>query len=169
MKKIKFLTLAALIAAFYALTTYLSSVFGLAFGPVQLRFSEAITVLAAVTPAAIPGLTLGCIISNIGSPMGVYDIIFGSAATLLSAAAAYLLKDIKIKKIPLLSLLMPVIFNGVIVGAEIYFLMPTGAGLAAFLINAGEIAAGEAVVCIIAGIPVYKAVEIAPSLVGTGS
>lgn len=155
-KKVKLITLAALIAAIYAVATYLCSVFGIAYGPIQFRFSEALTVAATITPAAIPGLTIGCIISNIASPLGIWDIIFGSLATLISAALSYFLKSVKIKNIPLLSILMPVIFNGIIIGCEIYFLMPTGKGFTAFLITCLEIAAGEAVVCLIGGIPLYK-------------
>ena len=87
-KKIMNLVFGAMIAAIYAAATYLSSVFGIAYGPIQFRLSEALTVLSVFTPAAIPGLTIGCIIGNLASPFGIWDIVFGSLATLLAAVAA---------------------------------------------------------------------------------
>ena len=65
--KINYIVTGALIAALYAGLTYLSNIFGLAYGPIQLRFSEVLTILPVFTPAAIPGLTVGCFIANIGS------------------------------------------------------------------------------------------------------
>ena len=69
-KKVRFLALGAVIAALYAVLTYVAAAVNLAYGPVQFRFSEALTVLPVFTPAAIPGLTLGCVIANLGSPLG---------------------------------------------------------------------------------------------------
>ena len=80
-KDVNFLVCGAVIAALYAALTYAASAVNLAYGAVQFRFSEALTVLAAYTPAAIPGLTIGCILANLGSPYGITDIICGSAAT----------------------------------------------------------------------------------------
>ena len=76
---VRFLTESAVIAALYAAATYLSAAFSLAYGPVQFRLSEALTVLSTLTPAAIPGLTIGCIIGNISSPMGIWDVLFDSS------------------------------------------------------------------------------------------
>ena len=159
-KKVNFTVKAALIGASYALATYLCSLFSISFGPLQLRLSEALTALCALTGAAIPGLTIGCIIANFASPYGLYDIIFGSLATLLAGIAAYKLRNIKFKGLPLLSFFMPVIFNALIIGAETVFLMPGAqASLMAFLINAGEIALGETIICLIGGIPLYSALN----------
>ena len=83
-KRINFIITGALIAAVYAGLTYLSNVFGLAYGPIQLRVSEVLTLLPVFTPAAIPGLTIGCFIANIGS-FNMLDMIFGSFATLIAA------------------------------------------------------------------------------------
>ena len=159
-KKIINLVHGALIAAIYAAATYLSAVFGIAYGSIQLRFSEALTVLSVFTPAAIPGLTVGCILGNISSPFGVWDIVFGSAATLIASLAAVKLKNITVKGLPILSILMPVIFNSLIVGAEITALMPSdSASLAAFALSALEVGAGELTVCLIGGIPLYYAIK----------
>lgn len=159
-KKIINLVHGALIAAVYAAATYLSAGLGIAYGPIQFRFSEALTVLSLFTPAAIPGLTIGCIIGNLSSPFGAWDIVFGSLATLLAALFARKLRNIKIKELPLLSIVMPVIFNALIVGAEITLLMPTNeANLAAFAVAALEVGAGELVVCLAGGIPIYHALK----------
>lgn len=159
-KKVTYLAHGAMIAAIYAAATYLSAAFAIAYGPVQFRLSEALTVLSVFTPAAIPGLTVGCIIGNITSPFGVWDIVFGSLATLLAAITARALRNIRIKDIPILSILMPVIFNAVIVGAEITFLMPSQeASLSAFAVAALEVGAGELAVCLAGGIPLFYAIR----------
>lgn len=155
---INFLIQSALIAALYAGLTYLSGIFGLAYGPIQLRISEVLTVLPAITPTAIPGLTIGCFIANIGS-FNVADMIFGTFATFVAALLTYCLRDIKLKKIPILSLLAPVIVNAVIIGFEIAVLyLPQGYSLWGFIISALEVGLGELVVCFGLGIPFYFAV-----------
>lgn len=159
-KKIIHLVHGAMIAAVYAAATYLSAVFGIAYGPIQLRFSEALTVLSLFTPASIPGLTIGCIIGNLSSPFGIWDIVFGSLATLLAALTARKLRTVTLKGLPLLSIIMPVIFNALIIGAEITLLMPTDeANLTAFVTAALEVGAGELAVCLAGGIPIYYALK----------
>lgn len=158
---VRFMTESAVIAALYAAATYLSAAFSLAYGPVQFRLSEALTVLCTLTPAAIPGrLTIGCIIGNISSPMGIWDVLFGSAATLLGAITGRMLRNVQIKKLPVLSSLMPVLFNAVIVGLEIVMLTPVEGGkLTAFAISALEVGAGELAVCLVLGLPLYSALK----------
>ena len=148
----------ALIAAIYAAATYLSATFGIAYGNIQFRLSEALTILPVFTPAAIPGLTIGCILGNLSSPMGIWDILFGSAATLLAAICSRALRKVTIKGLPVLSLLMPVIFNALIIGAEITFLMIEGdATFAIFAVSALEVGAGELAICLAGGIPLFYA------------
>lgn len=162
MKKNRTVSLAqsALIAAIYAAATYLSAVFGIAYGGIQFRLSEALMIFSVFSPAAIPGLAVGCILGNIASPMGIWDIVFGSFATLLSALSSRKLRNIRIRNLPLLSLLMPVIFNGIIIGAELTLLIPDSkSGMALFIINSLEVMAGELTVCLAGGIPVYYAIE----------
>lgn len=159
-KKIINLVHGALIAACYAAATYASALLGIAYGPIQFRFSEALTVLSVFTPAAIPGLTIGCILGNISSPFGIWDIIFGSAATLFAAIFAHKLRKVTVKGLPLLSILMPVIFNALVIGAEITILMPTGeASFTAFALAALEVGAGELAVCLAGGIPIFYALK----------
>lgn len=105
-QKVLFLTQAALIAAIYVVLTFLTNSFGLASGTIQLRLSEMLTILPFFTPAAIPGLALGCLLANFLTGSIIYDIIFGTLATLLGAAGTYLLR-----KHPVLCTIPPVIAN----------------------------------------------------------
>lgn len=158
-KKIDFIITGALIAAAYAGLTYLSNVFGLAYGPIQLRISEMMTVLPVFTPAAIPGLTIGCFLANIGS-FNVADLVFGTFATLAAAIMTYFLKDVKFKGLPLLALLPPVIVNAVVIGLEIaVFFLPDTNVLWGFLISGLEVGIGQFIVCYCFGIPFYLVVE----------
>lgn len=90
-----FLTQAAMIATLYIVLTYLANALGLANHAIQVRFSEALTVLPYFTPAAIPGLFIGCFLSNILTGCALPDIIFGSLATLLGALGTYALRKWK--------------------------------------------------------------------------
>ena len=90
--KARYVASAALIAALYVVLTTISSLMGLSSGVIQVRFSEALTILPAFTPAAIPGLFIGCLISNIIAGGVIWDVIFGSVATLIGAVGTYLLK-----------------------------------------------------------------------------
>lgn len=156
---LNFVITGALIAAIYAALTYLSGFFGLAYGPIQLRVSEVLTILPVFTPAAIPGLTVGCFIANIGS-FNAADMVFGTFATFIAAVLTYYLRNIKIKGIPCLSMLSPVIVNAFIIGFEIaVFFLPEGYSLWGFLISAIEVGLGELVVCFVLGIPFYLTVK----------
>ena len=115
-KQTLFLTQAALIAALYVALTLLSAGLNLAFGPIQLRFGEALCILPAFTPAAIPGLFVGCILANLLGGAIPLDVIFGSLATLIGAVGTYALR-----KRPLLSLFPPIAANTVIVPLLLYF------------------------------------------------
>lgn len=163
--RIIFLVQAAVIAALYAVLTYLAAMMNLAYGPVQFRFSEAMTVLPIFTPAAIPGLAIGCLLSNLGSPLGVADWVFGTTATLLAAICTRGLRRIKVKGIPLLSLLMPVLFNTLIIGIEIACLSDVNAfsfahfTCSSFLASAASVGIGELTICIGLGIPLIAIIK----------
>lgn len=112
-KQIKYLTQASIIAALYAALTL--ALQPISFGMTQLRVSEALTILPYFTPAAIPGLFIGCIISNsLGSTIGLFDIIFGSLASLLAAVATRYMPKY-------LAPAPAVVFNGFILGGLFYF------------------------------------------------
>ncbi len=154
----KRLVISALIAALYAGLTYLSSFIGLAYGPVQLRLSEALCVLSVFSPAAAAGLTVGCFISNIVS-FTPLDMIFGTAATALASVCSYGLRRIKWFKIPVLSILCPVVFNALIIGAELtLFYTVNAADFPTFLLYGLWVGLGEAAVCILLGVPLYFAI-----------
>ena len=94
-KRVRYITLSATIAALYVVLTLISAAFGLSSGAIQLRISEALCVLVAFTPAAIPGLTIGCLISNLVASANILDIVFGTLATFLGALGGYYLRKKK--------------------------------------------------------------------------
>ena len=91
-KKALYITQAAMIAAIYVVLTYIVNMMGLASFVVQVRLSEALCILPAFTPAAVPGLFIGCLVSNFLCGAIIWDIIFGSLATLIGAFIAYLIR-----------------------------------------------------------------------------
>lgn len=155
---------AAVIAALYAVLTILQNTLlpGSASMAVQFRVSEILTILAVFTPAAIPGLTVGCIIANISSlsTLGPYDMIFGSLASLIAALLMYLFRNVRWFTLPVLSALMPALINGIIVGFEIEFFFVEGSfHFADFLLQGGLVALGELGVLIVLGLPFAKIIE----------
>lgn len=155
---------AAVIAALYAVLTILQNTLlpGSASMAVQFRVSEILTILAVFTPAAIPGLTVGCIIANISSlsTLGSYDMIFGSLASLIAALLMYLFRNVRWFTLPVLSALMPALINGIIVGFEIeFFFVEGGFHFADFLLQGGLVALGELGVLIVLGLPFAKIIE----------
>lgn len=154
------LCLTAMIAAIYAALTL--GLQAISFGPVQFRVSEALTLLPILFPQSIPGLTLGCLISNLFSPLGatVYDVVFGTLATLVAAILTRRIKgSVWVKALP------PVLANGVIVGLVLTYAY----GLNTLWLNMLTVAAGEAAVCYALGVPMIKLLEKADLSRITGS
>ena len=108
--KVLFIVQAALIAALYVVLTLVINTFNLASGAIQVRISEALTILPFFTPAAIPGVTIGCLLANLITGASIFDIVFGSLATLLGGIGTYLLRKHKF-----LCTLPPVIANVLII------------------------------------------------------
>lgn len=164
-KRVRFLALGAVIAGLYAVLTYVAAAMNLAYGAVQFRFSEALTILPVFTPAAVPGLALGCFIANLASPLGVVDWVFGTGATLLAGIGTWLVRDVKVKGVPVLAPLPPVIANVVLVGFEIACLSSAGTfslgsfTWAAFGASALSVGIGELVVCYVLGLPLILALQ----------
>ncbi len=149
---IKFLTKAATFAALYATLTLVLAPF--AFGAVQFRLSEALCVLPFIIPEAIPGLFVGCIISNLFTPnFLILDVVFGSLATLAAAYLTYLCS--KIPKGFYLAPLPPVVMNALVIGLVIAYGETGGnqAFLSSFCFNALSIGISEAVVTYVFGLP----------------
>lgn len=151
--KTKFLVQSALIAAIYVVLTVTFA--PISYGMIQIRVSEALTVLPFFTPAAIPGLFLGCLIANMmpGS-LGIIDIVFGSLATLV---AAYLSHKVG-KKI--LVPLPPVIVNAVVIGIILYYaLMNDPQASAPMLVMMAWVGAGQMIACYGLGYPLMLLLE----------
>ena len=149
---VKNLCLSGIIAAVYAgLTILLQSI---SFQAVQVRVSEALTLLPVLFPAAIPGLTVGCFLANLLSPVGWMDMVFGTLATLIAA-----LLTRKLRKNLYLAALMPVLSNAIIIGIMLH--VAFGEPLRMSMLTVG---AGEALACFVLGIPLVKALEKVPKL-----
>ena len=147
-KNINFLTQAAMIAAIYVVLTYVFAPFS--FGEVQVRIAEALTILPVFTPAAIPGLFVGCLIGNILGGAILPDIIFGSLATLIGAFFTYQLRD----KNKFLAPLPPIAANTIVVP----FVLRYGYGVALpipfMMLTVGV---GEVLSCGVLGMVLYFA------------
>ena len=143
----KNLCLSALIAALYAALTLAFQ--PISYGAVQFRISEALTLLPVLFPQAVPGLTLGCLISNLFNPMGatVYDVVFGTLATLIAAVITWRMRaGIWVRALP------PVLCNAVIVGLVLTYAY----GVDMLWMNMLTVGLGEAVVCYVLGVPMIK-------------
>ena len=136
----------AIIAAIYAALTLLLA--PLSYVEVQIRFSEALTLLPILMPEAIPALAVGCLLSNILGGCTIFDIVFGTLATLLAAICTR-----KLRGRYWLAAAMPVLFNGVIVGAVVHFCYAPAMPLALCMLS---VAAGEAAVMFAVGLPLLR-------------
>ena len=142
-KKTRFLSHSALIAALYVALTHLQNLLlpGSATWAIQFRASEALCVLALFTPAASPGLSVGCLLFNITFAGALpLDFLIGSLATLFAAGCMYFLRKATIKGYPLLAMVMPAVWNGLLVGWELSVYIGGGFALNAFYVFVGEIA-----------------------------
>ena len=163
-KAIKNLTAAALIAALYAALTLILA--PLSFGPVQIRLSEALTVLPAVCPPAVLGLSLGCFLSNLigflmgANPLGLVDCIIGTLATLLAAVSTYYMgKALKEKALLWLAPLPPIVFNGIIIGLEISYFYVGNMSFVPVLLSCIYVAIGEIIPCYIGSFVFLKSAK----------
>ena len=156
-KNVRYLTHAAIIAVLYAVLTHLQNILvpGSATWMIQMRMSEALCVLAFFTPAAVPGLTMGCLVFNITYAAALpLDFVVGSAATLIAAQAMWMTRNVTIHGYPLLGMLMPAVTNAVLVGWELSVYIGGG-----FPLNAFYVALGEMAVLLVLGSVVYYAMK----------
>ena len=156
-KRTKHLTHGALIGALYVVLTYLQNLIipDSATWAIQFRVSEALCVLALFTPAAIPGLTIGCLLFNISFAGALpLDFLVGSLATLLATAGMWLTRRITVKGYPLPAMLLPAVCNALLVGWELELYIGGG-----FWINALLVAIGEVAVLLSLGSLLYYAVR----------
>lgn len=148
---VKMLAQGALIAALYIVLTYLSHSLSLANGVIQVRLSEALTILPFFTPAAIWGLTVGCALSNLLTGCAPYDILFGSLATLVGAFGTYALKKYK-----WLSPVPPIVANTVVVPLILSFVYKFEQGLPYLFLTVGI---GEIISCGVLGMVLLFALK----------
>ena len=155
-KKTKQLVHASLMAALYVALTYLQNFLlpGSASMAIQFRVSEALCVLAFFTPAAIPGLTVGCLLFNLSNAALPLDTLVGSAATFLAVGGMYLTRKVTVKGYPVAGMLLPAVFNGLLVGWELAVCMGGG-----FWLNALYVALGEIGVLLSLGTVLYYAIK----------
>ncbi|OFI07000.1 queuosine precursor transporter QueT [Clostridium acetireducens DSM 10703] len=133
----------AITAAVYVVATV--AIAPLSYGAIQLRFSEIMTLLAYIDPVYIPGLVLGCALSNLYSPLGIIDVFIGTIATFISVYMISKTKNL------LLASIWPTAINSVFIGAELYFVLNQP-----FLISTFYIAIGQFLVVTLIGYPVFK-------------
>ena len=141
-KNTRYLVYCAIIAALYVVLTHLQNLLipGSATWAIQFRASEALCVLAFFTPAAIPGLSIGTLLFNITYAQALpLDFLLGSLATCLAAASMYLTRKWTVKGYPLFGLLMPALFNALLVGWELSVYIGGGFGINALLVAIGEL------------------------------
>jgi len=134
---------AGIIAAIYVVLTALAAGFNLASGAIQVRFSEALTILPFFTPAAIPGLTIGCLLSNILTGCALPDVIFGTLATFIGAVGSYMLR-----KNRWLCSLPPILSNAIIIPFVLRYAYHIPGSIPFFMLTVG---AGEVISCFIFG------------------
>ena len=140
---IRRIALAAGIAALYAgLTMALAPI---SFGVVQFRVSEALTLLPFLMPEAVPGLFIGCLLANFLGGLGIIDVVFGSAATLVAAGLTWKMPNVWLAAVP------PVVVNALVVGGYLAFITETPLALSILYIGASE-----AGVCFLLGVPLCK-------------
>jgi uncharacterized membrane protein len=160
---VKNLVRCAMIAALYFVISVL--VLPFAFGAVQVRVSEVLTLLPVLTPLGVWGVTIGCVLTNaygvaVGANiLGAADIFIGSAATLAAALISRALRDSRIGKVPVAAALAPVFVNAVVIGAELAFVETGHISGLAFWINMGHVGFGELLACVVLGLPMVYYLE----------
>ena len=150
-QKTNFICVTAMIAALYVVLTFIANAFGLASGVIQIRLSEALTVLTFFAPAAIPGLTIGCLLSNWMTGCVLWDIIFGTLATLLGALGSYALR-----KHPWLVPIPPIAANTVIVPLVLRYAYGAADALPYMMATVGI---GEILSCYVLGMILLTALK----------
>ena len=157
-----------IIAALYVALTYLANLLGLASGAIQVRFSEALTILPVFSLSAVPGLTVGCVLANLLTGCAPWDVVFGSLATLIGAVGTWLLR-----KKPFLAWIPPVVSNMVIVPlvllhvygvADLTVFGHTYAGNSLFWMLMVTVGAGEVISCGVLGLLLYHSLRKIPQL-----
>jgi len=153
---------AAVIAALYV--SFCLVFAPISYGPVQVRISEALTLLAVFSPEAIIGVTVGCFLSNMIASAPI-DMLVGTLATLIAGLCTYRMRHLRVKGLAVIPSLPPILINAVVIGAELTVLyFPAGSSPAVWLINMASVGAGQVVSCAILGVLLVFVVERNPAL-----
>ena len=150
------LAVGAMVAALYVVLTVLAAQFNLASGAIQVRFSEALTILPVFTAAAVPGLTVGCVLANLLTGCAAWDVVFGSLATLIGAVGTRLLKNK-----PLLAWIPPVVSNAVIVPIVLIKVYGVPDAWWYLVLTVG---AGEIIACGVLGLLLWRTLKNVPQI-----
>ena len=150
------IAMGGVIAALYVVLTVVATALGLASGAVQVRFSEALTIMPVFTASAVPGLTVGCVLANLITGCAPWDVVFGSLATLLGAVGTRLLR-----KKPLLAWIPPVVSNMLIVPIVLQQVYGVPDAWWYLVLTVG---AGEVISCGILGLLLYRSLKNIPQL-----
>lgn len=156
-KHTRHLAHAAIIAALYAVLTHLQNIIlpNSASFAIQLRLSEALCILAFFTPAAVSGLSIGCLVFNLTFAAALpLDFLVGTLATYLAAQGMWLTRNVRVGGFPLVGMLMPALTNAILVGWELTVYIGGG-----FFLNAVYVAIGEATVLLTLGTVLYYAMK----------
>ena len=146
------LTQGAIIAALYVVLTFIANLAGLASGVIQVRLSEALTILPVFTAAAVPGLAVGCVLANLLTGCAIWDVVFGSLATLIGAVGTRFLR----KKSPVLAVLPPILSNIIIVPLVLQRVYGVED---AYWYLAMTVGAGEIISCGVLGLLLYRSLK----------
>ena len=152
----KMVAFGGVIAALYVVLTIIAAALGIASGAIQVRFSEALTILPVFTVAAVPGLTIGCLLANLLTGLAVWDVVFGSVATLIGAVGTRLLKNK-----PLLAWIPPVLSNMAIVPI---ILIKVYAVPDAWWFLVLTVGAGEVLSCGLLGLLLWRSLKNIPAI-----
>lgn len=147
-RKIRGIAAGAIIAASYVVLTYIAAAFNLSSGAIQIRLSEALTILPIFTPYAIPGVFIGCLLANLLTGCAVTDVIFGSLATLIGAIGTYFLR-----KKPILATVPPILANAIIVPFILIYVYNLEGAYPYFFLT---VLAGEVISCGVLGLLLRK-------------
>ena len=147
---------AGMIAALYVVLTWIANLLGLASGAIQVRLSEALTILPVFTASAVPGLTVGCVLANLVTGCAAWDVVFGSVATLIGAVGTRLLKNR-----PLAAWIPPVLSNAAIVPVILIKVYGVPDAWWFLVLTVG---AGEVISCGLLGLLLWKAMKRVPQI-----
>ena len=146
------LTQGAMIAALDVVLTFIANLAGLASGVIQVRLSEALTILPVFTAAAVPGLAVGCVLANLLTGCAIWDVVFGSLATLIGAVGTRLLRG----QSPVLAVLPPILSNIIIVPLVLQRVYGVED---AYWYLAMTVGAGEIISCGVLGLLLYRSLK----------